>query len=211
MKIRRLIFTLLLFVSYGVKAQEPAGFDGHNWKAPYHLPVPEGWHIERFLLPASFAPQIQYKGVEDIRFTPGWAKKDTEEYWTYAFLWYLESKPVTNAGIISENLNAYYTGLFRINTDSTKIPAEKIKSVITELKKITAEGNDLETYSGTIDMMDYMTIQPIRLYCKVRVQNCKDAGRSMIFYELSPQPFTHLNWKKLDNLWSGFKCTGSNP
>ncbi len=62
-------------------------------EAPYHLSIPKDWTIERFLITISFAPQISYKGVEDIRFTPGWGKVDSDEYWTYAFLWYLDAHP----------------------------------------------------------------------------------------------------------------------
>ena len=43
-----------------------------------------------------FAPSIKYKGVEDIRFTPGWGKAGSEEYWTYAFLWFLDDEPFVN-------------------------------------------------------------------------------------------------------------------
>ncbi|MHA4893016.1 hypothetical protein, partial [Enterococcus faecium] len=86
-------------------------FDGNKWEAPYTLNFPKGWDIERFLIPIAFAPEISYKGVEDIRFTPGWGKVQTDEYWTYAFLWYLDGKVKTNEKIIEDNLKAYYTGL----------------------------------------------------------------------------------------------------
>ena len=38
-----------------------------NGKAPYNLGFPKDWGVERFLIPIAFAPQIPYKGVEDIR------------------------------------------------------------------------------------------------------------------------------------------------
>jgi hypothetical protein len=68
----------------------------------------------------AFAPQITYKGVEDIRFAPNWSNIKSDKYWSYAFLWYLEGAPFMGAGIIQNNLKAYYAGLFNINTDSTK-------------------------------------------------------------------------------------------
>ena len=68
------IIVLLLFLkTSGQNANE--GFDGKKWEAPYVLHTIKGWDVERFLIPISFAPTIPYKGVEDIRFTPGWAKK----------------------------------------------------------------------------------------------------------------------------------------
>ena len=85
----RLLIALSVFLIKGY-AQENAPFDGHNYKAPYFLDTPQHWGIERFQIPIQFAPSIAYKGVEDIRFTPGWAKKDSEEYWSYVFLWDLD-------------------------------------------------------------------------------------------------------------------------
>jgi hypothetical protein len=96
-------------------------FDGKKWIAPYVLDTIKGWDVERFLIPISFAPSIPYKGVEDIRFTPGWAKKTTNEYWSYAFLWYLDGKVALDAKTIENNLKAYYTGLIKVNSDSSKI------------------------------------------------------------------------------------------
>src|SRR5689334_9492619 len=83
------LLALLSLITITTYSQDST-FDGHNWKAPYHLPIPENWGIERFSIPISFAPTIPYKGVEDIRFTPGWGKAGSEEYWTYSFLWWLD-------------------------------------------------------------------------------------------------------------------------
>jgi hypothetical protein len=70
MKILSTLLFLTIF-SVSLQAQQtPPLFDGHKWVAPYHLPTPTNWGVERFLIPISFTPQIQYKGVEDIRFTP---------------------------------------------------------------------------------------------------------------------------------------------
>ena len=59
------IIILLCFAYSSSFAQDKApAFDAPSWKPPYTLPM-EGWGIERFLLPAEFAPQIKYTGVED--------------------------------------------------------------------------------------------------------------------------------------------------
>lgn len=181
-------------------------FDGHKWEAPYHLPAPKDWGIERFLIPISFAPSISYKGVEDIRFAPGWANSKSEEYWTYAFLWYLDGKVNMDEKIMAGNLKAYYTGLFNINTDSARRAAVKVIPVTTSFKKTATATGDLETYTGVIEMMDYMQLKPVTLNCKAHLRFCSDENRTIVFYELSPQPFTHTNWVSLDQLWTGFAC-----
>jgi len=98
--------TLLLFclISLGTFGQSPkVDFDGKKWEAPYSLELPKGWDIERFTIPIEFAPSIPYKGVEDIRFTPGWGKAETNDYWSYAFLWYLDSTINFDSKIIYQN------------------------------------------------------------------------------------------------------------
>ncbi len=180
-------------------------FDGHKWEAPYYLPQLEGWGLERFLIPINFAPSIVYKGVEDIRFTPGWAKVKNDEYWTYAFLWYLDGKVNMDEKIIEKNLKAYYTGLFNINTTDSARAAIKVIPVTTHFNKAATDKGDMATYTGVIGMMNYLNLQPITLNCIVHLRKCTE-DKTIIFYELSPQPFLHSNWLKLDQLWWDFKC-----
>lgn len=206
---KTIMILILSLISVSIYGQDTtkAEFDGHKWEAPYHLSIPKDWGVERFLIPISFAPQISYKGVEDIRFTPGWGNVNSDEYWTYAFLWYLDGSPKTDAKIIADNLKAYYTGLININRENYKVPIEKLIPVLTSFKEgIQAHNRDLITYSGTIEMLDYMQQQPITLNCRVHQIRCPEENKTILFYELSPKPFTHKNWQSLNQLWLDFKC-----
>lgn len=203
-KILVVILCIGSFVSYAQEIK-PAEFDGHKWEAPYLFQAPKDWGIERFLMPIGFAPQISYKGVEDIRFMPGWAKATGDEYWTYAFLWYLDSLPKVDATIIETNLKNYYTGLIKVNAGD-KIPAEKMIPVVTSFQETQTSKEDLLTFTGSVEMLDYMQQKAIKLYCIVHLKNCKELGKAIMFYELSPKPFTHNNWQNLDQLWVDFKC-----
>ena len=205
---RILILLLLIQFSFSVYSQDTTKheFDGHKWEAPYHLSIPKDWTIERFLIPISFAPAIPYKGVEDIRFTPGWGNVKTEEYWTYAFLWFLDGTPEIDKKTIEKNLKAYYSALIQINSADYKVPADKIIPVKTSFKKTKAEAGDLKTFTGTIEMLDYMQHTPIILHCKVHVKTCPEENKTIVFHELSPKPLTHINWKNMNQLWLDFKC-----
>ena len=204
---KNLIINVLCIISLNTFAQDSTTeFDGNKWDAPYTLAVPEGWDVERFLIPIAFAPQIPYKGVEDLRFTPGWGDAKSNQYWSYAFLWYLDGKPKTNSKIIENNLNAYYTGLVGRNIEKRKIPAEKIISIKTEIKKVKTYTDDLKTYTGTIHMLDYMEQKPITLNCIVHLKSCSEKNKTFLFYEISPKPFADNVWQSLNQLWKDFTC-----
>ena len=197
-----LIFSFCFVVCYGQESKTE--FDGHKWAAPYELTIPQDWTIERFLIPISFAPQIPCKGIEDIRFTPAWAEVNSDEYWSYAFLWYLDGEITLDVKTIESNLRAYYTGLIGVN--GRNIPAQKILPVETSFKEAKKEQGDIKTYIGTIKMLDYMQQKPIVLNCKVHLKSCLGENKTFVFHELSPQLFSHRIWESLDKLWLDFKC-----
>ena len=195
---KKSLLALLCFftlISYG--QENNAAFDGHTWEAPYSLPAPKDWGIERFLVPPGFAPSITYKGVEDIRFAPGWAKQTSEEYWSYAFLWFLESKPALTEASIERDLKAYYTGLLKVNSDSATLAPEPPITVQTKFKMTQATKHSHTTFTGTVTMRDYMTRKPITLNCIVQSKPCTETGKELVFFQLSPKPFEHSVWKSL--------------
>ncbi|MFN0156664.1 MAG: hypothetical protein ACKVRP_01170 [Bacteroidota bacterium] len=199
-----MIILLCLFYAATYGQDIEPEFDGHTWEAPYTLPTPKDWGIERFPIPISFAPDIPYKGVEDIRFAPGWAKAKSDEYWSYAFLWYLEGEIKMDSTTIESDLKAYYAGLVAVN--GSNIPADKLMPVVTSFKEAKRDKGDRKTYVGTITMVDYMAQKPIVLNCKAHVKSCPGENKTFIFYELSPQPLSHNIWRSLDKLWLDFKC-----
>ena len=181
-------------------------FDPNTYSPQYHLSFPDGWDVERFPVPIDFAPQIPYKGVEDIRFAPGWGDKNSEEYWSYAFLWWLEINTKVSAAALQENLKAYYSGLVARNISRRNIPADKLVTTVANIKKIKTDTRDLETYSGTINMLDYMTQSPMILNVFIHVKSCPVQNHTALFFEISPKPFSHLIWQKLNQLWTDFDC-----
>lgn len=198
---------LLCLIPLGIYGQEKPEFDGHNWKAPYHLDAPKGWGIERFLVPPSFAATIQYKGVEDIRFTPGWSKIESSEYWSYAFLWFLDGTQTFDSTTLEKNLTDYYTGLFDINTDKSKLDTTKMIPVKVSINSKETVNGDLKTFDGMVSMNDYMTKRPISLNVIVHIRACEEQNKTFAFFELSPKPYSDNVWTSLNQLWVNFKCS----
>jgi hypothetical protein len=180
-------------------------FDPKKWEPPYSLEIPTGWEVERFPIPISFAPKILYKGIEDIRFTPGWAKPATSEYWSYAFLWYLDGQQTLTANIIETNLKEYYTGLIKANNVDSSIS----NSVVTKtaFNQVATLKGDIKTFNGAVYMLDYMSKKPISLNCRVHLKTCEGQDKTFVFYQLSPKDYTDKVWQSLDGLWTGFRCS----
>ena len=178
-------------------------FDPLTWQAPYTFPVPAGWSTEHFSLPPDFAPSFTWKGVEDIRFHPGWGDTASKGYWSYAYLWWLEGPVTVTELALQQNLQAYYSGLVGRNIEPRKIPASKVIPTEVTIKKGKRQGNDKETFTGTIRMLDYMAQRPMVLQCVVHVKEAGKAGKSAVLIEVSPQSLQQPVWKQFDSIGEG--------
>jgi hypothetical protein len=167
---------------------------------PYGFSIPDGWSVERIPFPIEFAPQIAYKGIEELRFTPGWGNPKSEEHWSYAFLWWIEGSPRIDTGTLQQDLKAYYTGLVGRNITKRQIPASKVVPTNASIKKIRTAPGDLSTYTGTISMLNYITQTPIVLHCRVHVKNCQAQHHTIVYFEISPKHFTHPIWAQYSKM-----------
>jgi hypothetical protein len=181
-------------------------FNPQTYSPVYLLPVPEGWSTEQFSLPPDFAKQLPLKGVEDLRFSQGWGDVKSDEHWSYAFLWWLEGRPDIDASFIQENLKTLYTGLVARNIIPRKIPKEKLFPVEVKIRSIKTMPGDLKTFEGTVHMLDYMPQTPMTMNVRIHNKDCTDKTHSSLLFEVSPKPFDHSNWQKLDKLNTDFEC-----
>ena len=55
-------------------------------------------------------------------------------------------------------------------------------------------------------MFDYHTQQPMTLNCLIHVKECKDQKHTAVYFEVSPKPFTHPVWKKMNQIGDSFDC-----
>jgi hypothetical protein len=89
-----------------------------------------------------------------------------------------------------------------------KIPANKWVPVNVTIKSITAESGDMATYTGTINMLDYMAQQPITLNCQVHLKACKSQNHAAVFFEISPKAFGDEFWLEFNKIKESFECGG---
>jgi hypothetical protein len=179
-------------------------FDLSLWVPPYKLAVPDGWSVERVPLPYDFAPDIPFKGVDDLRLTPDWADPKGDGHWTYASLWWLDGDQKLDADVIRKFLIIYLEGLSQWL--GGKAAATVTWSVNPILKKIKTGGGDQETYSGTVSLINFATLQPITLNCLIHKKICSATGHTALLAEISPKPAGNAFWDVLHNINKSFDC-----
>ncbi len=173
------------------------------WSQKHVLPEPKGWGIETFPFPIEFAPNIPFSGEEELRFSPGWGETESDQLWSYSFLWWVKSDSKLDAASLKKYLEEYYGGLVGRNIEKRSIPASK---VVPTVATITAGKDKSKPFTATVSMLDYMGLKPIKLNIEVNVKDCSANGKKGIFFMVSPQPRTHEVWKTFDSIWNGFTC-----
>jgi len=187
-----LVALLLPIVSVASSAEEPA--------LPFTMPIPDGWKTETIPFPLRFAPQVDYEGVEELRFAPGMFKPESEEFWSYAFVWWVPAATAISAETLRADLNAYYRGL------ASEPENPKIHTKIT-LMDDPAGGP--QRFEGTLETIDsFVTKEPVSLNVHIEVIACEMQGQIGVFFELSPQPQGHAVWEQLRGIREGFRCGG---
>src|SRR6185436_11612440 len=134
----------LIMVSFAIAAQSQE-------TKPALLPEPANWEFKRFELPPSFAPGISYKGVEELRFPPGFAKKDTATYFTYAFVAQLNDVTVISQNDIEDYLLKYYKGLCSVVAGDRKLKIDSSQITASVEKKKGVPANE-SIYNASVNL-----------------------------------------------------------
>jgi len=182
-------------------------FDPNSYIPTYNFSSTSGWGTERFTMPPDFAPQIPYKGIEDVRFAPGWGDSTSQEYWSYAYLWWLDGNQQMDTINLAANLKHYYSGLVGRNILSRKIPVEKIVPTEVTIDSIdSALAGDFQTFKGEIHMLDYMTQNPVVLNAIIHVKKCSTDKHTPVIIEISPKAYDQPVWADLNKFNESFQC-----
>lgn len=191
-----------------VSAQEEPSlpFNAKTYNPLYRLGFPKGWQVERRGMPIDFAPRIPYKGVEDLRYAPGWSDTASAGHWTYFSLWWIEDEQRFNSSVLEQLLWAYYTGLVGRNIVQRGIPTDKLVKLTTNVKKTKKQPGDEDTYLGDVHMLNYMNLQPIDLHLQIHWRKCTDQKHTVLLIQVSPKTYDDDMWKGLNDMRDSFQC-----
>jgi hypothetical protein len=203
---RPCLFGALLLVHSAV------GLGGKGGKeAPYEVPAPKGWAKESIALPPAFAPDMAWKGMEELRFAPGMFKVDAEDFFSYGLLFWLSDDQKIDRKTMEQELLAYYRGLATAVLKGKKqaVDAKAFILTITDAKEKPdkrASGESVTAYVGELKWIEpFATGKPQTLRMEIHTWPAEKHRHHCVFIAASPQPESAAVWKALREIRTG--CT----
>ncbi|WP_298417786.1 hypothetical protein [uncultured Kordia sp.] len=184
---KHFIFLLTLCCTFAVFGQEKQEAD--------LLTSDASWGKEVIQMPIGFASQIPYKGVEEIRFAPGWSKQKEEGFWSYVFVWDVNLNKTLTTTDLETYLQYYFDGLMDVvNKDKDKVLP---KTVALFLKK----ENNTNEFVGKLQIYNaFHTKDVMMLNCTVKQYFCTKKQKSMVVFRFSPKALGHSIWDELNKI-----------
>lgn len=169
-------------------AQEPS---------PIILHGPEDWRYEKIDFPLDFAPELSYKGFEELRFAPGMFNVESPTYFTYVFAISIEKASPFTKKELEEFFLIYYKGLCTVVAKSKKQSVD-ISQIQVSFKKGKKESSHIQNYRALITYLDtFNDGQKIELHMELEITENKETGKSHLLALVSPQGPSTAIWEKL--------------
>lgn len=187
----------------------PAAVAAEPEKPPYQVPAPKGWGKETIELPPKFAPDMTWKGTEELRFAPGMFKADAADFFSYALLFWLPDDQKNDPKTVEKELLAYYRGLAKAVLDGKKQKADTGEFTLTvkDAKEKTGKRAGGETYSAYVGELKWVepfaTGKPQTLRLEIHTWHSAKHKRNCVFVCASPAAETAEVWKALREVRDG--------
>jgi len=155
------------------------------------------WGKEIIKIPFWFAPEINFKGNEDIRFAKGWEEIDSAGFWTLVFVWdmNLNTKPTTK--FFEDTIKLYFDGLMKVVNEDKELIIPKTNTSFLENKT----NNGITTFTGFVETYDaFTTKKMITLQVTIESYYCEKNKNHIPLFRFSPQTFKHTIWKELNKI-----------
>ena len=165
---------------------------------------PSDWKPEVIPFPLGFAPDIAYKGVEELRFAPGMFKPETDTYFTYAFVWWLEGRPPIDEARLRDDLLKYFGGLYQ--AVSKKEP-KQVGSFAVKIEpdgSLDEDGVRKARFRGEARWVDpFVTEKDLVLNLRIFHWVCAAQDRTAVLFLATPQKDGHTVWDSLSGIKAG--------
>ncbi len=159
------------------------------------IQVDSTWGKEIIQVPFWFAPEINYKGYEDIRFAKGWEEINSSGFWTLVFAWNINLKAKPTTKFFEDNLKLYFDGLMKVVNEDSLLTIPKTKTFIKKEK----QKKGIVTFTGTVETYDAFTTKKIiALNVTIESYYCKITKTYIPLFKFSPRDYKHKSWDMLN-------------
>jgi len=153
------------------------------------------WQAETFALPPGFAPDLP-SGKESLRFAPGWRDPEAEDFWSYAFVMWIDER-APDAARLDWLLETYYDGLIGA------FASAKGKDISGTPARVEVVERAPGRYELRMHLIDgFATFEPIDVRVLVDVVAESDAGSSLRV-RVSPKAEGDGIWRELEGAIGG--------
>lgn len=183
------------------------GIAQESIEVPFHLPTPEGWRTETLPFPLEFAPELEYQGLEELRFAPGMFQEGSADFWSYVFVWWVPEETRFETQRLQTDLEGYFRGLTTAVAEARDFdPGEPEFEV--QLEPIESSTPDPVQWEGTAATYDvFVSREPLQLGLRIDIIPCPSQGHVAAIFLLSPQPRDHSIWEVLESFRGDFRCS----
>jgi hypothetical protein len=169
----------------------------------------KGWAKESIALPPAFAPDMKWKGVEELRFAPGMFKADSDSFLSYTLLFWLPDDQKIDGKTMEQELLAYYRGLAKavLKGEKQDVDVSAFTLTIKNAPEKTGKRASGEPFSALVGdskwTEPFATAKPQTLRLEIQTWQSKKHKHHCIFTCASPQPETAEVWKSLREIRTG--------
>lgn len=175
-----------------------------------HITVPAGWKGEQITLPPSFAREMQFKGIEEARFSPGMFQEKSNTFFSYFFVFEIDPGTELTQKNIEGELLTYYQGLSstiyksrKKEIDTSGFTCKLTKATPVDPQKIYPPG--LTEYAATVNWTEpFVTQKPQTLNLIIQTWTDKTTGNGYLFACVSPQDMKARIWQTMRNIRDTF-------
>lgn len=172
----------------------------HTGEKTHFAHAPSDWKSETIPFPLGFAPEIQLRGVEELRFAPGMYQPDAPDYFSYGFVWVLDGQVEVDLNFLTKNLVTYYKGLYAAVSKSETKATDTFYSQMETVEEGFSKASDA-SFSGTLAWREpFVTEDPQTLNLLVDAWHCQQKEKTVLVFLVSPQPLNHPIWGTLKTL-----------
>jgi len=155
----------------------------------------DNWKKEIISFPIEWAPNLNLKGFEELRFAPYWSDPESEDFWTLVMAWKVDAHDRLTMEEIENNFEAYFDGLMKPNHWATTFPRP------TALFISNPNKNGTHAFIGKMKLFDgFYTGKSVTLNIKAQQYFSKKTNKAIVILRISPNGFEHSIWEKLNNI-----------